>query len=339
MKNEIDILNEININNNLESIFEDNFDDDNLIKNNLFEDIVEKNVESKINSQINLEDEEFENLKNYLENYDKKESKWGVKWVLTFLFKYSLTSGFIFLLLLVTTNYEAYTNIAMSYFQKEKMQEINNSIINSVKATNITDEKNNSSLSGETDETKSILGLKEKTTNSLNKNISSIVKLRKEKLSLDIDITPYDNRIVIPKIWKNIPLVDIKNRTVSWQNELNDIFMEELEKWVVRYPWSVKPWQIWNSFIFWHSSNFPWIKWDYNDVFALLDKLEDNDEIIIYYHQKKYIYKVKWKSVVNPWNIDIFKSNKEKAQVMIMTCRPIWTTLNRLVVTWELIEQ
>jgi hypothetical protein len=33
-----------------------------------------------------------------------------------------------------------------------------------------------------------------------------------------------------------VPLVNVKNRNVSGQNELNDIFMEELEKGVVRYP-------------------------------------------------------------------------------------------------------
>jgi len=153
---------------------------------------------------------------------------------------------------------------------------------------------------------------------------------------LDIDITPYENRIIIPKIWKNIPLVDIKNRTVSWQSELNDIFMSELEKWVVRYPWSVKPWELWNSFIFWHSSNFPWIKWEYNDVFSLLNNVSFNDEIIIYYNQKKYTYTIKKRDIITPWNVSIFKWNKTKAQVMIMTCWPVWTTLNRLVLTGEL---
>jgi LPXTG-site transpeptidase (sortase) family protein len=112
--------------------------------------------------------------------------------------------------------------------------------------------------------------------------------------------------------------------------------MSELEKWVVRYPWSVKPGEIWNSFIFWHSSNFPWVNWEYNDVFSLLNNVTNWDDIIIYYNQKKYVYTIKQKNVISPWNVSIFKWNKTKAQVMIMTCWPIWTTLNRLVVTWEL---
>ena len=246
---------------------------------------------------------------------------------LVFLSKYLLTSFSIFLMLMVTTNYKAYINIANSYIQKDEMVAVNNSLINSVKATNITNDDDKK------DNVKS-----KKDDAILNNSLKTFVNIKEEKPSLDIDITPYENRIIIPKIWKNIPLVDIKNRTVSWQSELNDIFMKELENWVIRYPWSVKPWELWNSFIFWHSSNFPWIDWDFNDVFSTLNNVDFWDEIIVYYNQKKYVYTIKQKNVISPWNVSIFKWNKTKAQVMIMTCWPIWTTLNRLVVTWELKE-
>jgi len=58
----------------------------------------------------------------------------------------------------------------------------------------------------------------------------------KENISLDINITPYNNRIIIPKIAKNIPLLDIANKSITTHNELNDIFMKELENGVIRYP-------------------------------------------------------------------------------------------------------
>jgi hypothetical protein len=45
------------------------------------------------------------------------------------------------------------------------------------------------------------------------------------------DITPYENRIIIPKLGKNIPLVDVQKReTVIKYSEMNDIFMTELKK-------------------------------------------------------------------------------------------------------------
>jgi hypothetical protein len=37
----------------------------------------------------------------------------------------------------------------------------------------------------------------------------------KENINLDIEITPYENRVIIPKIAKNIPLLDIKNRNIE----------------------------------------------------------------------------------------------------------------------------
>jgi sortase (surface protein transpeptidase) len=33
------------------------------------------------------------------------------------------------------------------------------------------------------------------------------------------------------------------------------------------------------------------------------------------------------------------KRNKNKSEITLMTCRPVWTTLNRLIVTWELIKK
>ncbi len=298
------------------------------------DDIIREINENNIKPIENNFEEEYLLLKNLLEDKDTKKSIFNfnfiniknIKTSLVFFSKYLLTSFSIFIMLMVTTNYKAYINIANSYLKKDEMVAINNSLINSVKATNITNVQEKKIKKEKKDDT------------ILNNSLKTFVNIKEEKPSLNIDITPYENRIVIPKIGKNIPLVDIKNRTVSGQSELNNIFMSELEKWVVRYPWSVKPWELWNSFIFWHSSNFPWINWEFNDIFSTLNNVVYWDEIIVYYNQKKYIYTIRQKNVISPWNISIFKWNKTKAQVMIMTCWPIWTTLNRLVLTWELKE-
>jgi sortase A len=115
--------------------------------------------------------------------------------------------------------------------------------------------------------------------------------------------------------------------------------MKELERGIIRYPGSAKPGEDGSSFIFWHSSNFPWIKWDYNDVFSLLDNVTNNDEIIVYYDQKKYVYKITEKKVITPWDVSILNRDEKKPEITLMTCWPIWTTLNRLIVTWELVEK
>jgi len=65
-----------------------------------------------------------------------------------------------------------------------------------------------------------------------NKNFHSMNKIinkaNNEQINLDIDITPYENRIIIPKIAKNIPLVNVENKQVTNVKELEDVFMEEL---------------------------------------------------------------------------------------------------------------
>lgn len=315
------------------------------MENNEFENIDQMEFDTFSSTKTNISDlnKEIDNLNNELfYNYDydwfkefinkeEKEESAFLKKIRSFSFfwiKYLLTSSLIFVLLLLTTNYQAYINVFNSYIKKDEMQQMSNSIVNSVKASNITNSEKDGDISKE-----------KKDSDVLNNSLKSFINLKDEKPTLDIDITPYDNRVIIPNIWKNIPLIDIKNRTVSGQNELNDIFMKELENGVIRYPWSVKPGEIWNTFIFWHSSNFPWIKWEYNDVFSLLDNVWINDEVVVYYNQKKFVYKINKKNIISPWNVSIFKGNKTKAQVMIMTCRPIWTTLNRLVLTWELVKE
>ena len=231
---------------------------------------------------------------------------------------------------MVTTNYSAYSNLVKSYIFKEQLTQKSELLVHSVAASSIQEKAQEEK---EIDEQKDL----QDSTNP--HSIKKILHVwEKNDLDLDIEIVPYENRVVIPKIAKNIPLVDIKNKKVENMTQLNDIFMEELENGIIRYPGSAKPGQEWNSFIFGHSSNFPWMEGDYNDVFALLDHVEYNDEIIVYYDQKKYTYKITKKQVITPGDVSVLKWNEDESEITLMTCWPIGTTLNRLIVQWELIE-
>jgi hypothetical protein len=92
--------------------------------------------------------------------------------------------------------------------------------------------------------------------------------------SASFELTPYENRIIIPRIGKNIPLVDVVIDHGASFETMHEVFMEELRKGVVRYPGTAEPGEVGNTFIFGHSSNFPWVKSEYNDVFALIDQLK-----------------------------------------------------------------
>lgn len=256
---------------------------------------------------------------------------------LVFIIKYIATSACIFGILLIWTNYSAYWNLAYSIIYAQEMQMTETSLIQSVAAASISDQSEQ-----EHTETFKQLDTQDEASTKKVESIHSMSQLTQKTANIDlgIEITPYENRIIIPKIGKNIPLVDIKQHTVEWVNELNDIFMEELENGVIRYPGSAKPGQNWNSFIFGHSSNFPWLEGDYNDVFSLLDHVTYDDEVVIYYGQEKHTYKIKTKNVISPGDVSVLESDEsdDKSQLTLMTCWPIGTTLNRLVLTGELIS-
>ena len=158
-----------------------------------------------------------------------------------------------------------------------------------------------------------------------------------ENISTDFDVTPYDNRMIIPRIDENIPLVDVDPGQGFDLDHLENIFMTELQKGVVRYPGTAHPGEKGNAFVFGHSSNYPWMKGEYNHVFALLYNLVYGDEITVYYGQKKYTYVVREKHVIKPGNVHAIENqDPNKKELTLMTCWPIGTTFNRLLVFAEL---
>ncbi len=313
----------------------------NELKLNLLKKDYALEKENIVNDSINsldwlksliIEEKTKENRKGIFDfsNYSEK-TKLILDWVKVF-FKYLFSSSLIFALLLFSTNYSAYINLIKNYVNKTELEVTKQNIISSVEAANIKEKYKIEKL-------KELQTKKEEAK----KDRLSIKKMKKsqdkESLNLSIEITPYENRVIVPRIGKNIPLIDIKNRNVSWEKELNAIFNKELEKGIIRYPGSAKPGEKWNSFIFGHSSNFPWMKGNYNEVFALLWEVEVGDKVIVYYEQEKYTYIIKEQNVIEPGDVSILKRDKNKKELTLMTCWPIGTTLNRLIVTWELVSE
>lgn len=72
-------------------------------------------------------------------------------------------------------------------------------------------------------------------------------------------------------------------------------------------------------------------------TFYLLDKLEKDDEILLNYQYNLYKYKVEEKKVVKPEDIGIYRQNN-KDQVTLITCDPIYSTENRLVIIASLVK-
>ncbi|MFA5842193.1 MAG: class D sortase [Candidatus Gracilibacteria bacterium] len=153
---------------------------------------------------------------------------------------------------------------------------------------------------------------------------------------LNLAVTPPDNRLIIPKLNKNIPILDtdlakLANADIS---VLEDSFQEDLKNGVIHFPGTANPGEIGNVFITGHSSYYLWDEGDYKDVFARLNKLVVGDDIVVYYNQQKYTYKVREKREVKKDDVSILEQGDEKI-LTLMTCTPVGTNLRRLVIVAE----
>lgn len=260
-----------------------------------------------------------------------------------FLFYYLSISTIVFTILLTTANWNSYSTILSAYLNPQALTDSKNDIISVLdKSRVIVYADNTIDNEGEKEEEQEDIKkkLEESNTTVREDRLSPKLLISKEaQLNINLDITPYDNRIIIPKIGKNVPLVDVRLNAGFDFDHIENIFMQELEKGVVRYPGTAKPGELGNTFIFGHSSNYPWVKGEYNSIFALLDELSFGDEIIVYYNQKKFTYIIREKKVIKPGNVKVLDHDEGKKELSLMTCWPIGTTLNRLIVFAELQEE
>jgi len=123
---------------------------------------------------------------------------------------------------------------------------------------------------------------------------------------------------------------------IIWNVEESKI-IDNLSGGVVHYDGTSLPGQGGNVFIVGHSSNYPWNQNDYNHVFSLLDKLVSGDRISLNYADKTYSYEVVEKKVVSPSNVEVLNSTNREI-LSLMTCWPVGTTLNRLIIISKLVQ-
>lgn len=157
---------------------------------------------------------------------------------------------------------------------------------------------------------------------------------------LDLAMTPPDNRLIIPSIDKDIPIVEVDSTAITdsnWTN-LNDDILNTLKNGVVRYPGTALPGEYGNTFITGHSSYYFWDDGQYKEVFALLSEVNIGDEIIVYYNQQKFIYEITEKKEVSPSEVDVLSQPTDQKQITLMTCTPVGTNLKRLIVVGTLVE-
>jgi sortase A len=135
------------------------------------------------------------------------------------------------------------------------------------------------------------------------------------------------DHLVIPKINVDAPLVT----DVATNDE--DSVQNGLQRGLVHYA-GTAPIGKGNSVIIGHSSNNVWAPGDYKFVFALLEKLEVGDQYYVVSGHTRYTYRVTEKRVVTPTDTSVLAATP-MPQITLVTCTPVGTSLQRLVVLAE----
>jgi len=263
----------------------------------------------------------------------EKKHKWvkNVRGMIHFL----LLTSIIFVILLLLSNWSAYSAFARAILTPEALEQEQQAMEWGLANTEITNQR--SGQDAREERRKRVMQRQmEKIQWNTPELWASYFDQDISRVSLSVNIAPYEDRIIIPKIGKNIPLVNVEHHDADSSTEWHKIFMKELENGIIKYPGSANPWESGNSFIFGHSSNYPWAKGNYNDVFALLNELIAGDEIIVYFKQKKFVYIVKEKIIVKPGHVSSLGGDDAMKKLTLMTCWPLGTTLNRLLIVTEL---
>jgi sortase A len=138
-----------------------------------------------------------------------------------------------------------------------------------------------------------------------------------------------DFGIVIPKIGAN----EMVHKDIDWKD--GNIYQRALQTGVAHAKGTSTPDKSGNVFLFSHSGIDFYEATRYNAVFYLLGKLDQEDEIFVFYEGKKYVYRVTEKKLVNPEEVDYLTAETPKQQLTLMTCWPAGTTFQRLIVLAE----
>ncbi len=150
--------------------------------------------------------------------------------------------------------------------------------------------------------------------------------------NLQID-TSKPGRLEIPSLGVNAPIM--------WSSDPKN-FETDLKSGVIHYPGTAMPGQIGTSYISGHSSNYAWVKGNYNHVFTHLGDISNDQSFkitVVQTNGKDAIlhYAVTDSKQYSPTDPAQF-NNAGKSVVALSTCWPVGSTSKRLVVFGELTQ-
>ncbi len=153
-------------------------------------------------------------------------------------------------------------------------------------------------------------------------------------------VGPHENHLIIPKLGINVPIVQPSMDALmaeDWPKFEKNI-QEALRNGVVHYPGSARPGQAGNAFFTGHSSYYPTDNGRYKSIFARLGELELGDTYTVYHGGDRHTYRIMKIYKVKPNNVSVLDQPTDERLSTLMTCTPVGTTLERLIVKAEEID-
>lgn len=132
--------------------------------------------------------------------------------------------------------------------------------------------------------------------------MSSYLSAKMKASVFQFNTLPPENRIIIPAIGVNAPIVDVSVTTE--QKIRHGDFDTELYSGVVKYPSTPEPGITGNALLFGHTSYYWWKNNPYAEVFAKLPALQEGDMIQTLWHGQYAEFEVIAKIVVHPSKVD-----------------------------------
>lgn len=170
--------------------------------------------------------------------------------------------------------------------------------------------------------------------------LQHMLREKSEKKTFAFTTLPPWHWVIVDSLWIKAPIIDVPYADHE-KLEKGD-FYNELESWVVRYPYTAVPGvaEKGNSVIFGHSSVELWDKGSYWFVFQKLPKISIGEDIKVIRDGKLFTYEVDHKVIKRPKDVSKELSTwNDKSYLTLMACYPLLSDAQRILVRGKLVPE
>ena len=172
-----------------------------------------------------------------------------------------------------------------------------------------------------------------RTEKELAPTMKEFLAKKQETHSIEFNTLPPTNRLIIPDLNINTPLIDVP---IKGEEDFSEgQFDEELMQGAVKYPTTPAPWTEGNTLIFGHSSTEWWKHNEYGFIFRNLPKLQAGQKIQIVWNGQLSTYEMLERKIIYPKDVAEYYhefQDQKGSFITLMGCYPIGSNAQRIMV-------